>query len=180
MEGVIEGSICRTFSSSARTNGVREGTSREQAVRRRAVRPVCCWTSDSAGSEARQRATVARVACRFAGALDARSAVDSDGELSEGAGGELGQPLRDVLEAVGPHDRDADDAGGSRVGELREGGRDGARHDRCEGDVVAAELLGSQAEGRCDPAAGGEEGYEYSSVAGEVQHRFDTVWVLVL
>ena len=86
--------------------------------------------------------------------------MDLDGELSEGAGGEVGEPLRDVLEVVGPHDRDADDAGGSRVGELREGGRDGARHDRCEGDVVAAELLGRQAEGRGDPAAGGEEGCE--------------------
>ena len=104
--------------------------------------------------------------------------VDLHGELSEGAGGEVGQPLRDVLKAVGPHDRDADDAGGSRVGKLREGGRGGARHDRCEGDIVAAELLGSQAKGRCDSAAGGEEGCEYGSVAGEVQHRLDAAWVL--
>src|SRR6266566_8974702 len=37
------------------------------------------------------------------GALAARSVLDSDGELSEGAGGEVGQPLRDVLKAVGPH-----------------------------------------------------------------------------
>ncbi len=55
------------------------------------------------------------------------SVVDSDGELSEGADGEVGEPLRDVLEAVRPRYRDADDAGGSRIGELREGGRDGRR-----------------------------------------------------
>jgi hypothetical protein len=82
--------------------------------------------------------------------------VDSDGELSAGASGEVGQSLRDVLEAVCPHDRDADGAGGSHVGELREGARDGVRHDRCEGDVLTAELLGGQADGRCDPAAGAE------------------------
>ncbi len=64
------------------------------------------------------------------GALAARSVLDSDGELSEGAGGEVGQPLRDILKAVGPHDRDADDAGRGRIGELRERGRDGVRHDR--------------------------------------------------
>ena len=106
--------------------------------------------------------------------------MDSDGELSAGAGGEVGQPLRDVLKAVGPHDRDADGAGGSHVGKLREGGRDGIRDDRCEGDVVAAELLAGQAEGRCDPAARDEEGCERGSVAGEVEHRFDALWVLVL
>ena len=51
------------------------------------------------------------------------SVVDSDGELSEGAGGKIGETLRDVLEFVRPRDRDAGDAGGGCVGELRERGR---------------------------------------------------------
>src|SRR5438552_4364176 len=105
------------------------------------------------------------------------SVVNAYGELSEGAGGEVREPLRDVLEAIGPRDRDADDAGGSRIGELRERGREGIRHDRCEGDVAAAELFGGQTERGCHPAAWAEERGEHSSVAGEVHHRVDAVWV---
>src|SRR5439155_25538497 len=149
------------------------------AAARRVPSPSACTPGPAGSSRASSSENGSRNLAQATSQLERKSVVvDSDGELSAGAGGEVGQPLRDVLKAVGPHDRDADDAGGSRVGEFREGGRGGARHDRREGDILAAELLGSQAEGRCDPAAGGEEGCEYGSVAGEVQNRLDAAWVL--
>ena len=55
--------------------------------------------------------------------------------------------------------------------------RDGIGHDRDDGQVVALELLGAQAEGGCQPSVGGNKRCQLSCVAGEVQRRVDAVRV---